>query len=171
MPYCTNCGSETGTAKFCPECGSALEASAKPKAAESAPGGTGHTPGIPGGGQEAAGGQGAPGSQTIDPRMAGALAYFWPLAIIFLFAEPHKRIRFVRFHSLQSIFLVLGLTVVAIGFGILSLVPLLGWIAGIFGLFLPLVWVGGALFLGLKAYGGEEPHLPIIGDLAEKQCS
>jgi uncharacterized membrane protein len=102
--------------------------------------------------------------------MAGALAYFWPLAIVFLFAEPHKSVRFVRFHSFQSIFLAAGLAVVAIGFGIFSLVPLLGWIVGLFGFFLPLVWIGSAIFLGVKAYGGEEPHFPIIGDFADKQC-
>jgi uncharacterized membrane protein len=102
--------------------------------------------------------------------MAGAIAYFWPLAILFLFAEPHKSVRFVRFHSFQSIFLAVGLTVAAIGFGIFSLVPLLGWIAGLFGFFLPLVWVGSAIYLAVKAHGGEEPHFPIIGDLAEKQC-
>lgn len=173
MPFCTNCGSETGSGKFCPECGTPVEAPAGPTPPGGSEGVAGDSQGSSGSAQGAAGapaaGDAAP-SQSIDPRMAGALAYFWPLAIVFLFAEPHKSIRFVRFHSFQSIFLALGLTVVAIGCGIISFVPLLGWIVGLFGLFLPLVWVGSVIFLGLKAYGGEEPHVPVIGDLADKQC-
>jgi uncharacterized membrane protein len=134
-------------------------ASETPQASAHGPAGSAGT--TPGGGNP---------SQSIDPRMAGALAYFWPLAIVFLFAEPHRSVRFVRFHSFQSIFLAGGLAVVAIGFGIFSLVPLLGWIVGLFGFFLPLVWIGSAIFLGVKAYAGEEPHFPIIGDFADKQC-
>lgn len=163
VPFCTNCGSDTGNVKFCPECGTPLT----PTAGDA-----------PGDSQSSAGTQASPGagaaggapSQTIDPRMAGALSYFWPLAIVFLFAEPHKSVRFVRFHSFQSIFLAAGLAVLAIGIGIFSLVPLLGWIVGLFGFFLPLIWVGSAIFLGVKAYGGGEPHFPVIGDLADKQC-
>ena len=165
MPFCTNCGSDTGSGKFCPECGTPVAA----PAGEASPGGSqpgaGETQGSPGAGAER-----GTASPSIDPRMAGALAYFWPLAIVFLFAEPHKSVRFVRFHSFQSIFLAAGLAVAAIGFGIFSLVPLLGWIVGLFGFFLPLIWVGSAIFLGVKAYGGEEPHFPIIGDFADKQC-
>lgn len=165
MPFCTNCGSDTGSGKFCPECGTPLA----PSAGEAGTGGTQAGIGRPDG-SSGAGAGGGTASQSIDPRMAGALAYFWPLAIVFLFAEPHKSVRFVRFHSFQSILLAAGLAVAAIGFGIFSLVPLLGWIAGLLGFFLPLIWMASAIFLGVKAYGGEERHFPIIGDLADKQC-
>ena len=165
MPFCTNCGSDTGSGKYCAECGAPLAASA----AESAACGTQASAGPPRG-DPASGVGGGTAAPSIDPHMAGALAYFWPLAIVFLLAEPHKRVRFVRFHSFQSIFLAAGLAVSAIGFGIFSLVPLLGWIVGLLGFFLPLIWMGSAIFLGVKAYGGEEPHFPIIGDFADKQC-
>jgi uncharacterized membrane protein len=102
--------------------------------------------------------------------MAGALAKLSPLSIVILIAQPHKSVRFVRFHSFLSICLAAVLAVVAIGFGIFSLVPILGWIVGLFGFFLPLVWIGSAIFLGVKAYGVEEQHFPIIGDFADKQC-
>jgi len=172
MAFCTNCGSEIGGGKFCRECGTPVAPGSGPSSGSGRVGNVGATESGLGG--PAANGDPSPGggttSQTIDPKMAGALAYFWPLAIVFLFAEPHKSVRFVRFHSFQSIFLAAGLAVLAIGIGIVSLVPLVGWIVGMFGLFLPMIWVGAAIFLGIKAYGGEETRLPVIGDLADKQC-
>jgi uncharacterized membrane protein len=109
-------------------------------------------------------------------RVIAALAYVFLPAIIFLFIEPYKRNRFVRFHCFQAIFLaVVGIVIgiiLKIAAAILFLVPLLGplvvvlaWIA--VGLAWFILWI----VLILKALQGEMFKLPYIGEMAEKQAS
>ena len=63
--YCSSCGKEMGDAStFCPSCGK--------EAAPAAAGGTGVTPGAQGAG--------------LQNNIAGALAYLWITAIVFLLA-------------------------------------------------------------------------------------
>ena len=131
---------------------------------------------------------GAPGGKTqlgLDSNLGAALCYLanflcclgLVLAIVFLVTE--KENRFVKFHAVQSLFLV-GLEIAAgIILEILTLILRLalsivdmGWIAGL------LTWgLGGILFFiflillvvgGIKAYGGQWYKLPIIGELAWK---
>ena len=138
---CESCGKEMGDAAvFCPSCGK----SAVPPAA---------------------GGPGAPGGQSagLQSNLAGALAYLWITAIIFLLIEPFNRDKFVRFHSFQALFL--GLASIA-GHIVLSLIPVLGWtLMPLWSLLILVLVVVGAV----KAYQNQTWHIPLIGEFAEKQ--
>jgi uncharacterized membrane protein len=98
----------------------------------------------------------------MEPNLAGALAYLFIVAIVWLVMEPYSKDRFIRFHSFQSLFLGVVFFVVSI---VLSVIPILGWILL---LFLPLVALGLAIFCAYKAYNKEMFKLPLLGDYAEK---
>lgn len=141
--FCASCGAQMAdTATTCPACGK-------------------------GAGQSAGGGAAAaPASQTggLQNNLAGALAYLWIVAIIFLLIEPYNRNKFVRFHSFQALFL--GLFSIA-GHIVLGMVPFLGWVVlPFFSLAIFVV----AVICAVKAYGNQEFKLPVIGDLAAKQA-
>jgi len=132
---------------------------------------------------------GAPGGKTsfmtLDSNLAAMLCYILNivcclglvLSIIFLVTE--KENRFVKFHAVQSLFLVVLEIAASIVLEILS--AILGvalhmvdmsWISGL------LTWLLGCLLLviflilvllgGIKAYGGQWYKLPIIGEFAWK---
>ena len=148
MAACTQCGVQIPEAiSFCPACGNPV-AGAKPVI-------------------DATGG--------IRDNLAGALAYTFIGAIIFLLVERFKKNRFIRFHSFQSIFLAVGGVAIGIAlrliFVVLSLIPLLGQLLVLLismGAFLGIVilWI----VLLLKALQGEAFKLPFIGEFAEKQA-
>jgi uncharacterized membrane protein len=107
-------------------------------------------------------------------RLAAAAAYvtFIP-AVVFLLIQPFKRNRFIRFHSLQSILLMIATILIALVvrglYSVLTLIPvagyLLAWLAtGILLLGWSILW----LVLLIKALQGEQFHLPVIGRFAEK---
>jgi uncharacterized membrane protein len=124
----------------------------------------------------------------IDGNLAAALGYpIGILAIICLIMD--KENRFVKFHAIQSLLLHAAVIVVWICVAILFMVIgiILGvaatatnggastGIAGIFGLLSFLIWiivivayVGGLIMAAVKAYGGLEFKLPVIGNMAEK---
>lgn len=139
MPFCAKCGAQVADGvAFCPACGAQQGAAAA---------GTG---GVKAGG--------------LEPHIAGALAYLWIVAIIWLILEPFNKDRFIRFHSFQSLAFGIVAFVVSV---VLGLIPILGWIIGIF-------WSLGVLILWLvcifKALNKEMFKLPVIGDFAEKQA-
>ena len=135
---CGSCGKEMDDAAvFCPSCG------------KSAAGDSGG----------AAGGQGA----GLQNNIAGALAYLWITAIVFLLLEPYNRDKFVRFHSFQALFL--GIASIA-GQIVLALIPILGWaLMPLWSLLILVLAVIGAV----KAYQNQTWHIPVIGPFAEKQ--
>lgn len=95
----------------------------------------------------------------LEQNLAGALCYAlgWITGLIFLLSE--KENKFVRFHAMQSI--------IVFGFlNILVLVPFIGWMISPF-----IALLSFALWFVclLKAYQGEKFHLPVAGELAEKQ--
>jgi uncharacterized membrane protein len=102
------------------------------------------------------------------------------LAIIFLFTE--KENRFVKFHAIQSLYLVALQIVAGIIVGILGVIlslvlnminmELLGWFL-ILGLRFLVFFVFVVLWIigGIKAYGGQWYKLPIIGELAWKSAN
>lgn len=129
---------------------------------------------------------GAPGGKTslgLDSNVGAMLCYIANflcclgviLSIVFLVTE--KENRFVKFHALQSLFLVAAQIVIGIivsvlglllnfafdaaGLGILSFFVILG-----LRLILLLIFVIIWLVAGMKAYGGQWYKLPFIGDLA-----
>jgi len=95
--------------------------------------------------------------------LAGALAYLWITAIIFLLVEPYNRDKFVRFHSFQALFL--GLASIA-GHIVLSVIPIIGWtLMPLWSLLVLVV----ALIAAVKAYQNQTWSIPVIGPFAEKQ--
>jgi uncharacterized membrane protein len=113
-------------------------------------------------------------STGLEANVAAALCYIQPIGVVFLFLEQSSA--FVRFHAMQSTFLLAAAIVTWIAFSILSgimiIVPILGW------LFSALLWF--VLAIGMlivwvmclvKALQGERFKLPYLGDLAEQQLS
>ena len=123
----------------------------------------------------------------LDGNVAAALGY--PIAIIAIISLIiDKENRFVRFHAMQSVLLlvvwivvVIVLTIISVVLGIVlgvaanaagsaggivslifSLISLLVWLV------IPLVFLAGLIFAAVKAYGGNSFKLPIIGNIAEK---
>jgi len=122
----------------------------------------------PGGGQTSLG---------MAPNVAGLLCYV-PCCLGFIFsivvAIAEKKSRFVRFHAFQS--LLLHAVAFALSLGLWFAQAALAMMdLGAVGLLLSLVQMvvgvallGTAIFLMIKANGGEELELPVIGPLAHQ---
>jgi uncharacterized membrane protein len=121
----------------------------------------------------------------IDGNLAAALGYpIGILAIICLIMD--KENRFVKFHALQSILLHVAFIIIIIAVWILGVILLFAGIAasaatnngalgGLMSMLFGLIWLvvvvaylGGLIFAAVKAYGGNEFKLPIVGNMAEK---
>lgn len=118
---------------------------------------------------------GAKTNLGLEPNIAGLLCYV-PCCIGLVFsvvaAIVEKQSRFVRFHAFQSLLLhgvlivlwigisgvQIGLSVVGLG-AVSLLVQLVSWVIGI-------ALLGLTIFLMIKANGGEEFELPVIGPIA-----
>jgi uncharacterized membrane protein len=129
---------------------------------------------------------GAPGGKTslgLESNVGAMLCYIANiicclgviLAVIFLVTE--KENRFVKFHAVQSLFLVGVQLVVGIAVGIVGLLFRMALSTAdlaliavllVFGLriILLLVFLAIWIFAGVKAYGGQWYKLPLIGNLA-----
>jgi uncharacterized membrane protein len=110
----------------------------------------------------------------LKENVAGALAYFTIVpALLFLGLMPFKRNHFVRFHSFQSIYLLISGVLIALVmrlmFPLLTLIPWLGyllaWLIVLLGL---LAWTLLWAVAVVKAFQGELFKLPVIGGLAER---
>jgi uncharacterized membrane protein len=121
----------------------------------------------------------------IDGNLAAALGYpIGILAIICLIMD--KENRFVKFHALQSILMHVAFIIIIIAVWILGVILLFAGIAasaatnngalgGLMSMLFGLIWLvvvvaylGCLIFAAVKAYGGNEFKLPIIGNMAEK---
>jgi len=121
----------------------------------------------------------------LDGNLAAALGYpIGILAIICLIME--KENRFVRFHALQSILMHVAFIIIMIAVWILGIILLFAGIAasaatdsgaagGLASMLFGLIWLvvivaylGGLIFAAVKAYGGVDFKLPIVGNMAEK---
>lgn len=147
MPHCTKCGTTVDdNVAFCPSCGA-------PQA----------------GGVATAMAPAASTQSGLSENVAGLLCYVlgWITGLIFYFIDKRP---FVRFHAAQSIVVFGGLTVIRIvlamlfvptglagfsmGFGLLALVSLLGFV----------LWI----LLMVKAYQGEKFRIPLAADLVDQ---
>ena len=141
MAFCPTCGTQIADGAKCPKCGAG-----------------------------AAQGAGAPPAAGLTDNVAGALAYLFIPAIVFLVLEPYNRNRFIRFHSFQCLFVCAALFAVGIGLSILTFIPFLGLITiplhFLLGIGSLVLWI----ILLLKAYQGQMFKLPVIGDMAEQQA-
>jgi uncharacterized membrane protein len=120
----------------------------------------------------------ARGTVGVFPEnIAGALAYITVVpAIVFLLIDPYRRNRFVRFHSLQCLFLWLALFLIAAVMRVLEpvifLIPSFGYL--LFLLIAMVVTLGAFviwLVLVIKALQGEAFKLPVVGELAQRQAA
>lgn len=121
----------------------------------------------------------------LDGNVAAALGYpIGIIAIICLIME--KENRFVKFHALQSILLHVAFIVVAIAVWIIGIILVIaglaasaatnsGALGGLGSMLFGLIWlavivcyVGGLIYAAVKAYGGAEFLLPVIGPMAQK---
>jgi uncharacterized membrane protein len=108
--------------------------------------------------------------------LAGALAYFFIPAIIFLLVEPYRRNRFVRFHSFQCLGLCLAGVVIAAVLRIASVllfyIPVLGQLLVVLAcLIVALAWCVTWGVLVVKALQREMFELPLVGEFAQRKAS
>jgi uncharacterized membrane protein len=116
-------------------------------------------------------------STGLDANIAAALSYFFGLISGAVFFAIENESRFVKFHAMQSMLVSVAAIVVYIAYMVVFMVlwrlPLIGWIAGLFGTLgwalLALGFLGLWLFCMVKAFQGERFKLPYIGEVAEKQ--
>ena len=115
-------------------------------------------------------------STGLAPNVAGALSYLLGPITGVLMLVLEKRSPFVRFHAAQSIGISVAWIVFWVAYSIvstvLSLIPVIGWIAAILLLLLSvLVGLGGLflwLFLMYKAWVGVEWEFPWVGEQSRR---
>ncbi len=108
----------------------------------------------------------------------GAMLCYMPVCLINLIYSiivvvSEKDNKLVRFHAFQSLLLMAALIVIYIALVIVTVIisMISGTLAMLFSL---LTWVlmlgvfGLAIFMCIKAYGGDKTKLPVIGDMADK---
>lgn len=103
-------------------------------------------------------------STGLDANLAAALSYLLGFVSGLVFLLVEKENRFVRFHAMQSL---LAFGAITLLWMLLSAVPLLGIVFGVF-VIIPasaILW----LLLMFKAYQGEEFKLPIVGPVAAER--
>ncbi len=113
----------------------------------------------------------------VSPNVGGLLCYVpCCLGLIFSIVAVivEKQSKFVRFHAFQSLLLHAAFIVVGIGFSVLGFALAMAHL-GFINLLLFLIklligvgFLGVAIFLMVKANGGEEFELPVIGEMAKK---
>lgn len=173
MAFCPNCGGAV-EGRFCAKCGSAVGAADPGAAAPGAASGFSS----PAGASSYQAPPAAASAAGLSENVVGALCYLLGLVtgILFLVIAPYNTNKNVRFHAFQSIFMNVGLIVLAIVLTIIgavlgSIIPVLGHLIV---LLVDLVlWLGFFLlwlFMMFSTYQGKRVKLPVIGDLAEKQA-
>lgn len=117
---------------------------------------------------------------SMDYSLAACLCYVplgVVLAIVFLVTEP-KASLYVRFHAIQSLFVLAGFTalsIVAQMVGVLGGIPIIGFvftlISGLAIFVFSGAWLICTIMLALKAKAGEMYKLPYLGDIAEDMAT
>lgn len=123
-------------------------------------------------------GQGGQTNLGVAPNVGGLLCYA-PCCIGLIFsivaAIVEKQSRFVRFHAFQSLLFHAVFIVLSLGLGIISAGIAMagggmatGLLFFVIRLILGLGILALAILLMVKAYGGQEFQLPVIGEMARK---
>jgi uncharacterized membrane protein len=115
------------------------------------------------------------GQSGLSDNAAAAIAYLTIIpAIIFLVIEPYNKNAFVKFHSLQCLYLcavAIAVDIVfAIGLMIITFIFPLAFLAGLLWPLLMLFWLGLVILCIVKASQGSRFQLPLIGPFAAKQA-
>ena|GEM_PF-801545 len=114
--------------------------------------------------------------KTNEGHLLAAIGYVIGIfAIILYLLKPDDK--YVRFHALQSVLLWVGVIVVMVIFGfitmILGFIPVINVLACVTGIVAAFFWIFGliaALYCAWKSYNGEEYELPYIGEIAKKHA-
>jgi uncharacterized membrane protein len=170
MSFCAICGSSLKEAgAFCGSCGTGATQGrvAQPEAVTAVGESVAGAPAIS-----------SAASSGLSNNISGVLCYLLaPLAgIALLVIEPYKNDRFVRFHAFQSIFFCIFWIGLWIVWGVLSAVlanfsgGLIALITLPIDLILGFAGMGYWIFLMVKTYSSQTPHVPFIGGLAEQQA-
>ena len=109
---------------------------------------------------------------ALPENIAGTLAYFTFIpAIVLLLLDPYNKNRFVRFHSLQCLFLcgasILAAIALKLASVVLFIIPVLGpllmvLVSIVVALAAAAIW----LVLVVKSFQGVMFKLPVLGDFA-----
>lgn len=129
-------------------------------------------PGVqPGAQQSMPNAQNAAGSEGLDPKVGGLVAYLtWIGGLIMLLTQKHRE---VRFHAAQSILLTIALVAVYVALGVLQFFAalILWWLGALFSIIYAIFGLASlALWIVMVVKGYNLVHfkLPVIGNLAEK---
>lgn len=150
MPYCSQCGTQVGTADvFCARCG-AQQPPPPPPVSDPFSG--------------------------ITPRTASLLCYIpvlgWIAAIVVLASTRFRHNATVRFNAFQGLYLFVAWLIVDWVIGPLTFIPAPGpHFEHIVPNLLKVVIFGAWIFMIVKVSHDEVYKLPILGDLAEKSVS
>ena len=102
------------------------------------------------------------GSVNMDENIESMLCYVlgWITGIIFLILEKDRRN--VKFHAWQSIITFGALSVISCIASVFPIVgPVISWLVGLLSFIL---WI----VLMVKAYNKEKWHVPVVGEIIEK---
>ena len=115
----------------------------------------------------------------LDGNVTALIGYIVGiLALVLIFIEKDNK--FVRFHAFQSVlwaaaYIVTIIVLSIVGVVVAILAQASGTLGTILGLLLTLVWLvavfgflGGLIYAAIKAFGGNQAKLPIVGGMAEK---
>lgn len=107
----------------------------------------------------------------LSDQAAGGMAYVAVVpAVYFLLSERYKRKPYVRFHSLQAIYLFIASVIITALLGAISnVVPALQFLNfqhfPLDSLALVILWI----VVLIKAFNGEWYKLPVVGAMAERR--
>jgi uncharacterized membrane protein len=149
MAFCSKCGTQLQEGSgFCAACGAPVPGQPTTQVTGAAPSG-------------------------MADNVAAALSYIWIIGLIFLFIDPYKTNRFVRFHSFQSVFYAAACFAFWIVLHIIAAATAgIAWL--LLGPLALLIWLGLFvfwIFLIVKAYNNQQYKAPFIGDLAARQVA
>jgi len=99
----------------------------------------------------------------VESRALVALGYpLWPLALIALF--DRKQSRRLRKHAYQALGFNFGMAGLFWVLDFIGRIPILGWSAEVLLAFILPVFVVLSIYYGIKAWHGDDVHVPIISD-------
>ncbi len=93
-----------------------------------------------------------------EDKNTAIIAYITIIGLIIAFIlNSDKKNEFARYHIRQSV----GLALTGLALGVIGMVPILGWIIDLFGIFVLLfMWITGLI----NAINGSEKPVPILGN-------
>ncbi|MGB9609722.1 MAG: zinc-ribbon domain-containing protein [Bryobacteraceae bacterium] len=164
MPFCTKCGCQVDEAAlFCPACGAPQREGAPPPPGASAF--AGHS-------SRAGASRSEDFLARMSARRAALLCYVplvgWIMSIVVLAAERFRNDRTVRFHAFQGLYLFVVWLFADWVFGPMTgYAPALRFAGGMMKLAVLGLWV----YMMIRVNAGDDVHLPVIGELAERSVA